>query len=272
MSNATATAILPSLSLDALLAQRDACSARLTAIHDATAEIERITQALDATVPDHTGAHYRLAKILSGGRYEGPSLTDDRWLPHATASLDAALWDLLLHRSGLRSFMDAKAREEWDQAIEKLKTPPLTEANITATFAQLHASRSDLFERGVVALFRALSWDFKTNLPHRFGPRIIVRHVLDTWGHVDWRTSNTLDDLLRAFHILDNQPEPDHRLGVANRLRGRVAGEDLIDPYFRVRTFKNGNGHLHFLRQDLVDRLNHILAKHHPNALPPRTT
>ena len=35
-----------------------------------------------------------------------------------------------------------------------------------------------------------------------------------------------------------------------------------------IRTFKNGNGHVTFTRPDLVERMNLIIAKHYPGALP----
>ena len=41
-----------------------------------------------------------------------------------------------------------------------------------------------------------------------------------------------------------------------------------MDDYLRIKLFKNGNGHVTFLRPDLVARLNRILAKHCPGALP----
>jgi hypothetical protein len=38
--------------------------------------------------------------------------------------------------------------------------------------------------------------------------------------------------------------------------------------YVSIRTFMNGNGHVTFKRIDLVDKMNRIIAKHYPGALP----
>lgn len=38
--------------------------------------------------------------------------------------------------------------------------------------------------------------------------------------------------------------------------------------YLSIRTFKNGNGHVTFKRPDLVEKMNKIIAKHYPGALP----
>lgn len=47
----------------------------------------------------------------------------------------------------------------------------------------------------------------------------------------------------------------------------RRAGE-CANEYLSIRTFKNGNGHVTFKRIDLVERMNTIIAKHYPGALP----
>jgi hypothetical protein len=129
-----------------------------------------------------------------------------------------------------------------------------------------------MFERGVVAVFKGLSWDYKTNNPVMFGKRIILRNILDTRGgfcHVEHTGTNKLDDIMRVFCLLDRKPEPDHRQGAYYRLDAHKLAIADFDGYFTVKTFKNGNGHLTFLKPDLVDKMNQIIAKHYPGALPP---
>jgi hypothetical protein len=144
---------------------------------------------------------------------------------------------------------------------------------VRATFQGLHARRGEFFERGVIGVFRSLSWDYKTNRPHAFGRRIIVRGVHGAYGFPDDRRCSLLDDLERVFHVLDGKPEPDHREGVSARLyrqrREERSREDLVDAYLRIRCFKNGNAHVTFLRAEIVDEMNRILARHYPDALPP---
>jgi hypothetical protein len=186
--------------------------------------------------------------------------------------IDAAAWQYLMHESGLRSLMDAKAREKWDKAIAEGDIPELTDANIRSTFSMLHDSRGEMFERGVVACFKSLAWCYKTNLPQKFGKRIVMTYLT---GYSSYSKCNELDDLMRVFHVLDGKPEPDHRGGISAMLS--AAGLNSWYPrkigtcendYLSIRTFKNGNGHVTFKRPDLVDRMNLIIAKHYPGALP----
>ena len=130
-----------------------------------------------------------------------------------------------------------------------------------------------MFERGVVDVFRSLSWDFKTNLPVRFGKRLILTHIVDTpwcYARASHHGCNRLDDLLRVMAVLDKKPEADFRRAAYHQLNTAnwPKSGDYAFPHFSVRGFKNGNAHLTFTRPDLVDELNRILARQHPNALP----
>ncbi len=115
--------------------------------------------------------------------------------------------------------MDATARDTWAKQIAEGEVPELTAANIEATFGQLYEARGDMFERGVLQCFRRLSWDYKTNQPFKFGKRVIVTGLM-TGGYAGSRATNELDDLMRVFHVLDGQPEADHRNGMHALISG----------------------------------------------------
>ena len=185
--------------------------------------------------------------------------------------VDSTAWQYLMHESGMRSLMDAKARETWDKAIADGDIPELTEANVRSTFKMLHDSRGEIFERGVIACFRSLAWDYKTNLPQKFGKRIVMTYLT---GSGSYSKADQLDDLIRVLSILDGKPEPDHRHGTyallsAAGLNGWPARPGFVEnDYLSIRTFKNHNGHVTFKRLDLVEKMNLIIAKHYPGALP----
>lgn len=202
-----------------------------------------------------------------------PALTGDYSTPaEAEAAMirivDADAWKFLMNESGLRTFMDAKARDEWSKQIHSGEVPELTAETVEATFAQLYAARGDMFERGVLEHFRRLSWDYKTNQPFKFGKRIILNYFARD-GHPDHGASNQLDDLVRVFHVMDGKPEPDHRQGVYSLAHGaRKEGHaEAENDYINLKWFKKGSAHVTFKRPDLVEKLNAILTKHHPNAL-----
>ncbi len=265
MLDSFSTALVPSVSIENLVAERNGRIAYVTEAH-------RLL----------TAAKIELT-FTNSSRYQG-CFTTDRGVEIATKQIDAGYWSFLLSESGMQSFLDATARAQWREAIEKHDVPELTEANIKATFSALYSTRGEMFERGVVELFRKLSWKYKTNQPVKLGKRIIMRFCVSTWKRgrdgietngVEHGASNKMDDLLRVMHILDGKPEPDHRnaswstLNGCDWMKGGGPSVATVHGYFEVKGFKNGNAHMTFLRTDLVDAMNRIIAKAHPDALPP---
>lgn len=191
--------------------------------------------------------------------------------------IDRGAWEHLMKESGLMTFMDATARREWTaQLYEGKDLPEFTQENVEATFRTLYASRGEMFERGVIRCFRGLSWDYKTNQPFCFGKRIIINGLFSysrgSDGHISFLShnrTNELDDLMRVFHLLDGKPEPDHRQGMYYQLSDAARhGNEWENEYVHVRWFKKGSGHVTFKRPDLVERMNEIVARHYPGALP----
>lgn len=262
----TPTDLVKSISIVNLTNQRLAVVKRVRQALDLLGEAEQLARA----------AHLGFPRLVLDDAYAcrgRPAVTGDyakRDEAEAaiTGVIDVRGWSYLLSESGLRTFMDAKAREQWDRQLAEGDVPALSPANIEATFTQLYGARGDMFERGVIQCFRRLSWDYRTNQPFKFGKRIIVKYLLSS-GSLNHRVTDELDDLIRVFSVLDGKPEPDHRHGTY-ALMCEAQHARLIETrhaYFHLRWYRNGNGHVTFSRPDLVDRMNHILAKHYPNAL-----
>ena len=153
--------------------------------------------------------------------------------------------------------------------------PAISEANILSTFEQLHHNKQDVFERGIINVFKGLSWDYKTNNPCYFGKKIIVNNLVkhDRWGYSlywGWRRDQ-LADLERMFYLLDGKTIPDNRHDVSIRfmdfVRDNPHQQIFEDELFTIRYFQKGSGHITFKRLDLVDKMNDIVAKHYPSAL-----
>lgn len=257
--------LVPSVSIDAIVMKRDGMVERVRKAHLLFLEADELARALFA---EEDGYQYHRINLLS--RDHRHDFVDGDGLADLIKGIDARIWSYLLRESGMRSLMDATARAEWDKAIEKGDVPAITRESIAATFGALYDGRREMFERGVIAIFRSLSWDYKTNSPVMFGKRLVLRRIADAWGP-NYDGCNRLDDLIRVMSILDGRPEPDYRQGCNRRMheaRWPKENNPLDLGYFTVRGFKNGNGHLTFTRADLVEKMNGILARHYPGALP----
>lgn len=271
----SAAELVPSVSIANLLQKREAMAERIREAH-------RLLMEANTLAETHFGEEAMRGHGLDLRLNDRGYFTADDGAEQLIKEVDGRAWAYLLEKSGLQTFLDAEAREKWRKAIEKNDVPPLTQETIEATFSALYDRRGEMFERGVVEVFRKLSWDYKTNLPRMFGKRIIMRYIVDAWGvgrnrylsGVSHKGSDSLDDLIRVLSVLDGKPEPDHRNGAWRKLNDaqwmRDGGPNVADlGYLTVKGFKNGNGHLTFSRPDLVDKMNRIIAKHYPNALPP---
>jgi hypothetical protein len=120
--------IIPSLSMEALIARREAALAALRKIRDAVAEFEANgeTLKLGEDYGHHSRAGSKWTEPVCGGRSWEHAVNGLGWFEWASKNVDSALWEHLLALSGLRTFLDAEAKKDWDEAIEKNKTPELT--------------------------------------------------------------------------------------------------------------------------------------------------
>ncbi|EOV1642447.1 TPA: DUF4942 domain-containing protein [Yersinia enterocolitica] len=195
-----------------------------------------------------------------------------------TRNMDRGIWRDLMKKSGMLSIMDAQARERWERNLEGDEIPAISEANILCTFEQLHQSKDEVFERGIINIFKGLSWDFKTNSPCSFGKKIIINNLVthNRWGfslNWGWRRDQ-LADLERMLFLLDGKPIPDNRGDVTTRLmdhiRDNPSKDFYEDDFFSIRYFQKGTAHITFKRCDLTEKMNDIVAKHYPGMLAAR--
>lgn len=74
-----------------------------------------------------------------------------------TRNRDRDIWRDLMKRSGMLSIMDAQTRDQWYNSLEKDDIPAISEENILSTFKLLHLNKGEVFERGVINVFKGLS-------------------------------------------------------------------------------------------------------------------
>ena len=193
-------------------------------------------------------------------------------------NIDRGIWKDLMKKSGMLSLMDAQARDEWYKNLEGEDIPAVSEANILSTFEQLHQSKGEVFERGVINVFKGLSWNYKTNSPCKFGTKIIVTGLVkcDRWGFgLNWGWQrDRLADIERMLVLLDGKPVPDNRADVTRRLGDHIHenrhSNHYEDEMFVIKYFQKGTALIVFKRPELVDKLNDIIARHYPGALAAR--
>ncbi|MGP5477595.1 DUF4942 domain-containing protein [Pseudomonas helleri] len=180
------------------------------------------------------------------------------------SELDSSMWRRALDLTGFKHLMDAKAVEEFENSLGS-SAPEFSEANIRATFIDLRINAESMFRRGVFNIFRYLSDSYRTNQsePFRLGRKVVMRYMISPSHRCGLSISSSgadsLNDLDRVFHVLDNKPFQPRALEFA--MNTVFEGCSLFESgYYRARAFKNGNLHVEFKRLDLLDKVNEQIA------------
>ncbi|MEL6427473.1 MAG: DUF4942 domain-containing protein, partial [Pseudomonadota bacterium] len=211
----------------------------------------------------YTGSSDSPLDQMNRGRYDaGKALASFR------RGLDRDIWQHLIDSAGLTDLMDKTAKDEFHESLLG-DAPEATLENITATIQQLVGDADLIFQRGLATAFSKLDARFRSHDAFKIGSRMILVRVFDDWGSWNYGTGHeaTLADVERVFAVLDgNKPNFGALKHTIDLSRGRG-----IDPrqsechsaYFRIRGFKNGNAHIWFTRDDLVEKANRLLADYY---------
>jgi predicted RNA methylase len=216
----------------------------------------------------------------------GPVLTPDRYQAHKAFNMgdreafledtrkgiDRAVWGYLIRATNLERLMDRTARDDFRKQLDDCP-PPATADNLLATMETFLGDAPTIFARGVAEAFSKLDRRFRSHDGFKIGSRVVLSHAMSEhggWNHYQHRDED-LRDVERAFYVFDGKPHPDRSAGIVGaidlaRPYGASAFEVECD-YFRVRVFKNGNIHLYFKRDDLLNRVNLLLADYYGAAL-----
>ncbi|EJI0931788.1 DUF4942 domain-containing protein [Salmonella enterica] len=262
--------LICSTSIERIVTGHDAALSLIEILIHKLDDISRLTSSIGGDVADHWA-------MRQGHSFDCWLMQPvDKAMPVITRNIDRSIWRDLMLKSGMLTLMDAEARSQWAKNLEVGDLPAISEANILSTFEQLHHNKQDVFERGIINVFKGLSWDYKTNNPYYFGKKIIVNNLVkhDRWGfslNRGWRRDQ-LADLERMLYLLDDKNIPDNRHDVSIRfmdfVRDNPHQQIFKDELFTIRCFQKGSGHITFKRLDLVEKMNDIVAKHFPGMLP----
>ena len=189
-------------------------------------------------------------------------------------------WRKVLTATDFTSRFSTKVRENLERQIGTLITMRFTVQNVYSLLEGLLASKTDLDIEMLCEVFdtitkfhtdnRSYYMGWKSNDAHKIGLKIRPkRFILPNMAasyieKLGWEAEKTVQDIDRAFALLDGKGEPEFSmLEVArNNERDFLSAKRLKSSYFDFRFYKK-RGTMHFFptRPDLVDRLNRIVGK-----------
>lgn len=186
-------------------------------------------------------------------------------------AVDHAGWQHIMDRTDFHRLMDAKAKQDFFEQSQK-NPPEFTPENVMSTLRALVGDSDKIFRRGLVESFKGLDRRFKSNSAFRVRKRMILTHMFNEWGTLNYRMGDQLIDIERVFAVLDGKPARGNA-GIIAQVRMERRG---IEPqqsthesdYMRVECYKNGNMHLWFTREDLLLKINRMIAEEYGVVLP----
>lgn len=189
--------------------------------------------------------------------------------------LDRAMWRSLVVNTPLFSLMDVQERKKFEASLAG-DPPEVSVEALALNIERLTGDADMIFKRGLVNAFKTLSRDYRSHDGFKIGGRVVLTYIVSNYGAGPFMFNSSAEDRLRdidrVMHVLDGKPEPDYMQGLTATLRASISPiqsrpATVETPYFRARWFANGNAHLWFLRDDLVDKANKIIAEHYGMSL-----
>lgn len=217
----------------------------------------------------HQGEQWR--KLVGDVRAPDP----DQFSQTARRLVDTDFWAHVLVITDLEMIMDKQAKDEFAAALQE-NPPEFTVENVVATLETFAGQAKMVFQRGIANTFSKLDRRFRSHDGWKIGSRVILSYAFDSNGLWNYNRNHrdTFQDIERAFLILDDrQPVPTYAglVAAVSSDRGNIwkAHQSFIETeFFRVRVFKNGNAHIWFKRDDLVEKVNKQLAEYYGEVIP----
>lgn len=197
----------------------------------------------------------------------------DVYESEVTTSLDRSIWRHVIEATDLEKLMDRQAREELEKSLYSETPPAATVDNIVATLFSFLGEAPLVFRRGVANAFAGLDRRFRSHDGFKIGGRVILDRFVNEYGSIYGSgKEHSLRDIERAFSVLDGKPHPEAAAGIVGAIREQVGWSTprpivIESDWVRVRIFKNGNAHLWFTRDDLVRKVNRVLADYYGEAI-----
>ncbi|MCQ9378841.1 DUF4942 domain-containing protein [Methyloversatilis sp. XJ19-49] len=189
----------------------------------------------------------------------------------AVAALNSKYWSKALALTDVYDAMPQDRRNQWNAVIDGQTAPDFEEEAVRATLLDLLNSRAKFLAERVDGIFRALSGSHVTNCPEGFGRRMIIAHLITSYGTTNTDRVGYINDLRCVIAKFMGRDEPSWNAtsGVVGMARQQRRGEwvTLDGGALRLRAYKCGTAHLE-VHPDMAWRLNCVLAHLYPLAIP----
>lgn len=198
----------------------------------------------------------------------GYKMTPDYSLERCTKELDKRFWELCFDKAGFYQVIDSEGKGELLNQLER-NTPEFNQENIRSTFLSLYNKSDEMFKRGIVNIFRRMSNSYKTNSKEAFkiGRKNILNYIFTTYYagnlRINYGKESIVNDIDRVVKILDGEKHNPRELEM--KINACLAEGNSIfeDDYYKIKAFKNGNCHLEFKKEGVLNKINKLISEYY---------
>lgn len=238
--------------------------------------MQTMDEAFSAAAKAAGGKAFYVDRKMSEEAFNSYDTGHQKWLGYLRRKTDETIWHHLIQGYGFERLMDRQAMEEFRAQLND--NPPEVTADVAeATLRNLLGNADMIFRRGVANAFSKLDRRFRSHDGFKIGDRVVLTGTFTeygSWNHYQ-RHDDTIRDIERAFYELDGKQMPEKYAGIIGVIdeerqkhRGMERAAFTVEEHlFKFRAFKNGNAHLWFKRDDLLVKVNKVLAEHYGEAL-----
>lgn len=172
-------------------------------------------------------------------------------------------WTRVVKLLNLKKYLSQVEEDKLDRQLDKPEDlPEFTMDNIIAMAEKFYAQRFTYIADAVREVYESLRpyTSYKTNSQFRLkeGVKVILPWLQnDKWnaGRISLYHSENIRRLDNLFHMLDGKIFKTYWGPLYEGLEREWEGET---EYFKFKKYQNGNVHLWFKRQDLINRMNDL--------------
>jgi hypothetical protein len=246
--------------------------ARQSTVIDLIEEYEQKREAIEAEVKAFEAAYTRLemASCIQG-KFIAP-VSRHRPYVHADElkrNLCKSGWQAIYDRLQIDRIVSAKDRKHFEQTIQD--PPELTFDNAKATFGDYLERPRHHILRGLAEVFADLDPAYKSHSKVKIGVKGLPKRViLSNVGGYGSYGREKLKDIVNALAAYRLEPLAEHAdFAEVDNLHSYIEARDgeAIVRGLHVRKFKNGNAHVIFPPETLLD-INRALAEFYGEVLP----
>jgi len=210
---------------------------------------------------------------------------DEKGIDELTTEFKRSAWRCLVEKLSIKKLMSSADRDKLDEQLNMYRQrrsyhsaplpdlPEIDADTIVSVLQGFVASAPDYFAAKVSEVWKWLipsQWQggHVTNARDRVAKKVIRTWVVERgYGgkkfHVRYQIRGEVNSLDSIFHTLDGKGVlPGHEGPLVSAVATSEDGTGETE-YFRFKCFKNGNLHIEFKRDDLLQQFNQIAADGH---------